>query len=589
MNLPSRLALLERSRLVSGLAEAEPAYAFKHALVQQTAYESMLVVDRRDLHRRVGEALELQNPDRRSELAEVLGSHFEQAGESGKALEYLTLAAENALRRFATAEAAVLFGRAIDLASAAGADDDHLLALYRKRGRALELGGEYASAIALYRSLQSLGEEREKPKLVIAGVIGEASLYAIPTPVFDPARAIAQAERALELSRATNDAAGQARAYWLMMLAQTRASPQAAVDAGEASLDLARRHGLREQEAFTLNDIQANYQLLGRPDRALQALEEARPIWTELDNLPMLADNLSSTAMLHIIGARHDLGIERAREAVAISERIGNLWGQSYARVAIALAGFARGELGWAIRESARSIELSEQAGFIYPQVALRAVLSIALGMAGDLGTAALEASRLRAIEAAHSYPGAVSGKTTQAWVAVRSGDLEAAGRILADHSTGAEAVTDAMLESPIPLVLALCEFHLARKDYARALEVASDLEEGFERAMWLALRGQLLLTRARALRGLGRRAEGEDALQDTHVELKRQGVENGLWEVEAELAGAAAEAGRHVEAADLWRSAALHLQALAADLADLGLAQGFLEQPHVRRILDQT
>ena len=103
MNLVDILGHLEQGHLLRAKPEPEATYAFKHQLVQQAAYESMLVLDRRALHRAVGETIERFYDERRPEMAETLAGHFERAGDTAKALDYTTLAAEQALRRFATA------------------------------------------------------------------------------------------------------------------------------------------------------------------------------------------------------------------------------------------------------------------------------------------------------------------------------------------------------------------------------------------------------------------------------------------------------------------------------------------------------
>ncbi len=584
--LPRNLDRLEAGQLVRALVEVEPTYTFKHNLVQQVAYESLLASDRRNLHRDVGETLERLHGDGRKELAEILASHFEHCGDAAKALEYTTLAGEQAMQRFATAEAADLFARAMTLAAEMEFDEARLLHLVQQRGRALELRGEYSNAMGLYEQLEAIGVERNAPKVQLAGVIGAASLQAVPTPLFDPVQGLANAERAVALAKMIGDPAGQAKAYWLEMLVETRVDAKAAVVAGTASLELARAHGLREQEAFTLNDIQSNYQVLGQSDLALQALEEARPIFRELNNLPMLADNLASTALLHAILAQFDLGIERSREALAISEQTGNLWGQSYGRIAIGLAYFTRGELGPAIRETTLCIDISEQAGFLYPQIAMRANLAIAYVQAGDLPTAAGLAQRVHSLEQANPLPGQSSGEPTLALIAVRRGDLEEAKRRLAGWETGAGFIVEKMMDSPVSLAVALPEYHLAQKDYDRTLAVVDEFTVALERFEWRALHGHLLLTRARALRGLGRQAEARAAYQATYDEMVRQGYGAGLWEVEAELAAVAKEGGDASESSRWIRSAVPHVRAIAAGLAELGLAEHFLAQPHVRAIL---
>ena len=96
------------------LATAQPEleYLFRHALLQDTAYESLLKQERRALHQVVGQALEHLYPDRVGEMAAVLARHFEQAGETDKAVDYLMSAAKFAIDRNAITEAFDLYGRA---------------------------------------------------------------------------------------------------------------------------------------------------------------------------------------------------------------------------------------------------------------------------------------------------------------------------------------------------------------------------------------------------------------------------------------------------------------------------------------------
>jgi double zinc ribbon protein len=67
----------------------EPAYIFKHAVIQDVAYNSLLRERRKDLHRAVGRALEDLYPDRLAEHYEELAHHFSQGEEWAKAFPYL--------------------------------------------------------------------------------------------------------------------------------------------------------------------------------------------------------------------------------------------------------------------------------------------------------------------------------------------------------------------------------------------------------------------------------------------------------------------------------------------------------------------
>src|SRR5271168_4403464 len=93
-------------------------YRFKHALIQDAAYDSLLKSRRQTLHRRAAEVL-LASP---SPEAEALAHHFTQAGQTELAIEWWGNAGDQALRRSAFAEAISHLGKAIEMADkAAGA------------------------------------------------------------------------------------------------------------------------------------------------------------------------------------------------------------------------------------------------------------------------------------------------------------------------------------------------------------------------------------------------------------------------------------------------------------------------------------
>jgi class 3 adenylate cyclase/predicted ATPase len=91
-------------------------YRFKHALIQDAAYDSLMKSRRQTLHRRAAEVL-LASP---SHEAEALAHHFTQAGETELAIEWWGKAGDQALRRSAFAEAISHLGKAIELSDKAG-------------------------------------------------------------------------------------------------------------------------------------------------------------------------------------------------------------------------------------------------------------------------------------------------------------------------------------------------------------------------------------------------------------------------------------------------------------------------------------
>jgi class 3 adenylate cyclase/predicted ATPase len=99
--------------LVQGLPP-DSYYRFKHALIQDAAYENLLRTRRQALHRRVGEILRDQFADSSTAQPELLAHHFTQAGLAEAASEWWGKAAQRSLEGSALAEAAEQFTRALN-------------------------------------------------------------------------------------------------------------------------------------------------------------------------------------------------------------------------------------------------------------------------------------------------------------------------------------------------------------------------------------------------------------------------------------------------------------------------------------------
>ena len=161
MSLRSHLNALESAGLVRLVAtHPDLEYLFRHALVQEAAYASLLLPDRRRLHLAVGEALEVAYPDRREELAPQLARHFTEAGAPLRAFAYYLMAGTSALAAYANQEAEGHFRAALALVAPA-AEGGRADAWYGL-GRTLARQGRYPEAMQAWHAaieiFQALGD-----------------------------------------------------------------------------------------------------------------------------------------------------------------------------------------------------------------------------------------------------------------------------------------------------------------------------------------------------------------------------------------------------------------------------------------------
>ncbi len=133
-------------------------YVFKHALVQDVAYGSLLAPRRRLLHDLVGRAMEELYADRLEEFAGDLAHHFEQGEVWPKAFAYARRAGDRARALFANREAIQFYTRALDAAARMDPppDDAALLAIHEARGLVWHLLTNYDAAVADFETMQAL-------------------------------------------------------------------------------------------------------------------------------------------------------------------------------------------------------------------------------------------------------------------------------------------------------------------------------------------------------------------------------------------------------------------------------------------------
>ena len=122
--IDARLAAMQALDLV-GLAGNSTDYLFKHALVRDALYQSLLTEPRKALHGKIAAEIERRSANRLVEVAEILAHHYDQTENVEKAFTYLALAGKKSLGSYSLDEAERYLERALALmeASASCTDD----------------------------------------------------------------------------------------------------------------------------------------------------------------------------------------------------------------------------------------------------------------------------------------------------------------------------------------------------------------------------------------------------------------------------------------------------------------------------------
>ena len=109
----------------------EPEYRFKHALIQEAAYRTLVTADRNRLHREAAGWLETRYAGREEEVAGLLAHHWLAADDEDKAVTYLTIAGDRARQEYALDEAIGHYRELLPILERRGEDREIALVLFK--------------------------------------------------------------------------------------------------------------------------------------------------------------------------------------------------------------------------------------------------------------------------------------------------------------------------------------------------------------------------------------------------------------------------------------------------------------------------
>jgi class 3 adenylate cyclase/predicted ATPase len=327
--------------LVQGLPP-DSDYRFKHALIQDAAYENLLKSRRQTLHRHVAEAL-------RDNVAgaepELLAHHFTQAGLTEAAREWWGKAGQRSLERSALIEAAAQFTRALDQianlpASTALRRDQIKLqvglasALMPTKGHAAsETKAAFERALVLIQQAETLGDPPEDPLLLFSVLYG---LWAGRYAAFNGDAVRELATQFLALAEKENETVPLMVGHRIMgiSLAFTGDLQRARthLDCAMRLYDPAKHRALatrfgQDIGAAILFQRCLPLWMLGYPEAALADCNQVIRAAREIDHAATSAYALHFTTFVHIFCGNHSDAAAQSNELVALAHEKGSaIW-----------------------------------------------------------------------------------------------------------------------------------------------------------------------------------------------------------------------------------------------------------------------
>jgi tetratricopeptide (TPR) repeat protein len=481
--------LLEAEILYQRGAVPSATYSFKHALIEDAAYGSLLRSARQRLHERIAELLEKEFPERAQAQPELLAHHYERGGRTEEAISYYQRAGDAAQARSSNAEAIAHVERGV------------------------KLTGQLPE-----------GAERCERELALQLSLGEVRIAAQGYASEETRRTW---ERARTLCRVVGSSPQLAAAlYGLSLFHHVRSELDTAIELGEELLAVARRSGDNAHLRLGYGATGTAKHWQGRFREALQDFEALLGIYEPMRHAAPPATYVTQQA---VIGSAHsswtlwylgyaDRSVARAEQAVEQARALAHPYTLSFVLLYATIAHVFRREWETAERCCSEGIGLDQRHGFPLALGALKPARALAVARRSGEDSVA-EATEGIAIAAGTAVgTGQLVGVPAALWMLAgihqeQGREADALGAVeaaLAASAQGRQSFYDAeLLRLKGELLLSRDEAG-AEIFFHRALDVARSQE-----ARSLELRAATEI--ARLWQRQGKRGEARDLLQPVY------------------------------------------------------------------------
>jgi len=285
----------------------QSTYIFKHALTQEVAYNSLLLKRRKEIHEKIGEAIECLYPDRLAEQYELLAYHYGHSASNDKAVQYLVLANQKAIRINAMQQAKAHFDEAMG-------------------------------------HLDALPESEENRQRRIALLVNQEEVFLLLFKTLEYYELLSRYE---SMARGLDDQALLGAFYGrLGHCAWSSGQFDKGINTLTKAAELCEAAGNIEDAGFAYAWLGWNHLYRGHYDQVLAAKEELLRMMERRFNPHWYVRGLCGASRAYIYLGRWSQAVEEAEEALKVAEESSDKSLVVYAAWTLSMAYIWKGELG---------------------------------------------------------------------------------------------------------------------------------------------------------------------------------------------------------------------------------------------------
>ena len=339
-------------------------YIFKHAILHDVTYESVLKRLRRTYHAQAAAALIELAGERANEYAGRIGEHFERAGEGAKAVEWYGRAGKQAQDTYAPQAAISYYRRALNFwreTADPQSRPPQPFEVYAGLGHTLVTQANYTEAIEIFSEMRA---EAEAVSDVVALARAWYGLALAQGYQGDHRTALENAGHAAEVARSAGARAELVMALWMKGRSLVYlGDAEAALALGEQMLALASELGDRRQIGRNLKLLGGVNNMLGRYGQAEAYFTQALAIFEALDDRRQLMDLYNNLGVIATVRGDHPRAFGRYQQALDTARKIGDRDGEMWFLSNLGATRIELGQFDVAEADLRRVIEMAGSAG----------------------------------------------------------------------------------------------------------------------------------------------------------------------------------------------------------------------------------
>jgi tetratricopeptide (TPR) repeat protein len=359
--------LTERDFVLPQFSSLDNKYTFRHILMSDAIYSTILRKERQRLHGCVGDVIEKLFGERLEDQVEVLANHYRWSNKPDSALSYLIVAGQKAERQYLNEQAFRQYSAALEVIPRIDPNPDQICQVHKGMGDALAFKGDYLLAQEHFQlAIESIEELDYQSRVnTRSGLYRRIAKASERQGDYDRALSqLALAQDALDTSNDTHQIE-QAKVLndigWIHF---RRGNFSTAGDLFIQALELVKKAADYHVMASIYNRLGGVFYYLGDWDQAASYLRKSIQIRERIGDVIGLASSSNNLGNLEIEMGLFDDALEDLQRNLALVERLGQVEGVAVAHNNLGWLYTLRGELELAEGALIKALKTAIQIGY---------------------------------------------------------------------------------------------------------------------------------------------------------------------------------------------------------------------------------